>query len=423
MVIANANAASMKVSSRVIATPRKRNPPSRRSASNSGGKPEAMSCARSFIYLAILRQLSVVGEAGSFGCKDAFDSRQSCGVVHNGAVMTRQSIRRMLSCFVPSAVLVLSPMGQSSAATLDDLKQLGITCYVPSYLPQGLRLKNVDITYDEIQENEDQNHPLPLYSIQYGNGWNATFTIESAREGIGDRNIMAEPNAEETEIKSPFGPMYLIYRPKGKDGRKDEIIGNWVSDPNMNAEKNKGPDSHPVLGRFHGFSATGITVADFAKIVQSLHPIGGDKPSTSLLTPATNAPVTKTIPGETSLAALKIHPKVFNMIDCWISDSESPVATEINLNAVEKNGNQFDEDGLKQDGDWLVYSSPDTGGFMRYRVLESKGNHYKIEYQENGGGTLTTASTMEFDIDKRHIRHNGSPITIRVLRVSSYTQK
>jgi hypothetical protein len=330
--------------------------------------------------------------------------------------MTRRGIQRMLSCFVPSALLFLSSMVLSSAATLDDLKQLEITCYVPSYLPQGLRLQNVEVTYDEIQENEDQNHPLPLYAIQYGNGWNATFTIESAREGIGDRNIMDdEENAEETEIKSPFGPMYLIYRPKGKDGRKDEIIANWVNDPNMNAEKGKGPDSHPVLGRFHGFSATGITVAEFTKIIQSLHPIGGNKAPTSASPPA-NAPAAEA-------AALKIHPKVFNMIDCWISDSESPVATEINLNAVEKNGNQFNEHGLKQDGDWLIYSSPDTGGFMRYRVLESKGNHYKIEYQENGGGTLTTASTVEFDIDKRNIRRNGSPMTIRVLRVSSYTQK
>jgi len=338
--------------------------------------------------------------------------------------MTSQSIRRMLSCFVSSALLFLSPMGLCSGATLDDLKQLEITCYVPSYLTQGLRLQNVEITYDEIQENENQNHPLPLYSIQYGNGWNATFTIESAREGIGDRNVMAdEENAEETEIKSPFGPMYLIYRPKGKDGRKDEIIANWVSDPNMKNEKNKAPDSHPVLGRFHGFSATGITVPEFTKIIQSLHPIGGDKAPTSLPTPATNAPVTETSSAGTSLPALKIHPKVFNMIDCWISDSESPVATEINLNAVEKNGNQFNEDGLKQDGDWLVYSLPDTGGFMRYRVLEAKGNRYKVEYQENGGGTLTTASTIEFEIDKRHIRRNGSPMTVRVLQVSSYTQK
>jgi hypothetical protein len=122
-------------------------------------------------------------------------------------------------------------------------------------------------------------------------------------------------------------------------------------------------------------------------------------------------------------SALKVHPKVFNMIDCWIADSETPVVTEINLNAVEKNGNQFNEEGLKQDGEWLVYSVPDTGGFMRYRVLEAKGSHYKVEYQENGGGTLTTASTIEFEIEKRHIRRNGSPMTVRVLRVSSYTQK
>ena len=228
-----------------------------------------------------------------------------------------------------------------------------------------------------------------------------------------------EENAEETEIKSPFGRMYLIYRPKGKDGRKDEIIANWVSDPNMNGEKGKAPDSHPVLGRFHGFSATGITVTEFTKIIQSLHPIGNDKAHTPTLT--ANAPAPEKPAAEKS--ALKIHPKVFNMIDSWVSDAESPVATEINLNAVEKNGNQFNEDGLKQDGDWLIYSLPDTGGFMRYRVLEAKGNHYKIEYQENGGGTLTPASTIEFDIEKRHIRLNGSPMTIHVLRVTSYNQK
>jgi hypothetical protein len=315
-------------------------------------------------------------------------------------------------------------MALSPAATLDDLKQLEITCYVPSYLTKGLRLRNVEVRYDEVQGNENQNHQLPLYSIQYGNGWNATFTIESAREGIGDRNLMAdEENAEETEIKSPFGPMNLIYRPKGKDGRKDEIIANWVNDPHMNEEKAKGPDSHPVLGRFHGFSATGITLAEFAKIIQSLHPVGNNNAPMSHPTPATNARSSERISGETSPAALKVHPKVFNMIDCWVSDSESPVATEINLNAVEKNGNQFNEDGLKQDGDWLVYSVPDTGGFMRYRVLEAKGNHYKIEYQENGGGTLTTASTIEFEIEKRNIHRNGSPMTIRALRVLAHTQK
>ena len=59
----------------------------------------------------------------------------------------------MLSCFVLGALLFLSPIMLSSAATLDELKQLEIICYVPSYLPQGLRLQNVEVTYDEIQQS------------------------------------------------------------------------------------------------------------------------------------------------------------------------------------------------------------------------------------------------------------------------------
>jgi hypothetical protein len=123
-------------------------------------------------------------------------------------------------------------------------------------------------------------------------------------------------------------------------------------------------------------------------------------------------------------AAFKIHPKVFNLIDCWISDSESPVVTEINLDAVEKNGNEFYDAGLRQDGEWTRCPLPDTnGGFMRYRVIEAKGNHYKIEYQENGGGSLTTASIIEFSVEKRTIRKDDKPATIRVLRVLSYSSK
>jgi len=60
---------------------------------------------------------------------------------------------------------------------------------------------------------------------------------------------------------------------------------------------------------------------------------------------------------------------------------------------------------------------------MRYRVLESKDNHYKVEYQENGGGTLTTAAVIGFSVEKRNIERDGKPVTIRVLRVSSYDQK
>lgn len=316
----------------------------------------------------------------------------------------------MTSWFVLCAsAFSLSAVHSTPELTLDDLRKLEIICFVPSYLPNGFRLQRIDITYDEPGADEAKRL-FPLYSIVYSNDplSGATFSIESAREGIGDRNIMEEEDTEETEIRTPLGPMYLIYRPKGKDGLKDEIKANWVSDSNMNAETSKNARSHPILGRYHGFTATGISVAEFSKIAQSLHPIRDEKTAT---------------PVAAHTSALKIHPKVFSMIDCWISDSESPVVTEINLDAVEKNGNEFNENGLKQDGEWLQSPAPDSNGFMRYRVLESKGNRYKVEYQENGGGTLTTASTIEFDIEKRNIQRDNKPVTIRVLRVSSYNQK
>jgi hypothetical protein len=253
--------------------------------------------------------------------------------------MNRLRVKQTTSWFVLGAfVFPLSAVHSTPEVTLDDLRKLEIICFVPSYLPKGFRLQRIDITYDEVGPDENKEQHFPLYSVEYGNAQNASFSIESAREGIGDRNIMEEENTEETEIQTPLGPTYLIYRPKEK-------------------------------------------------------------------------------------SALKIHPKVFSMINCWISDSESPVVTEINLDAVEKNGNEFNQDGLKQEGEWLQCPVPDTNGFMRYRVLESKGNHYKVEFQENGGGTLTTSSIIEFGIEERNIQRNGKPATIRVLRVSSYDQK
>src|SRR3954466_14944 len=131
----------------------------------------------------------------------------------------RHQLRRMYWIAL-SAFLLALPCIRCSSASLDDLKKLDIICFVPSYLPKGFELKKVEITYDEIQEYEDKNHPLPLYSLVYESSSGAKFWIDSAREGIGDRNIIDEEDTEESEIQSPLGRMYLIYRPKGKSGRK-----------------------------------------------------------------------------------------------------------------------------------------------------------------------------------------------------------
>ena len=101
-------------------------------------------------------------------------------------VMSRTRLRAMASFFFVTATVCALLCLNCPAATLYDLKKLEIICFVPSYLPQGFRLKNVEITYDETGPGEKANRPLPLYSLEYGNGWSATFSIESAREGIGD---------------------------------------------------------------------------------------------------------------------------------------------------------------------------------------------------------------------------------------------
>jgi hypothetical protein len=202
------------------------------------------------------------------------------------------SMRRLLSSILLFSILALMPKTASSInprATLDQLRNLEILCYVPTWLPKGFKLRSVIITYDEPGPDEGSVGRFPLYSIEYGNGptsptdtsgrWadrtgGATFTIESAREGIGDRNLMGTEDSEELTITSPFGPMYLIYTPKGKGNKaqKVEIKANWASDPNMKSEKAKGL-AHPVLGRYHGFSATAISIGEFEKIIASLKPI------------------------------------------------------------------------------------------------------------------------------------------------------
>jgi hypothetical protein len=121
--------------------------------------------------------------------------------------------------------------------------------------------------------------------------------------------------------------------------------------------------------------------------------------------------------------ALKVHPKVFSMVVCWISDSKAPVVTEINLDAVQANGNEFDESVIEQEDEWTRCPGADGQGFQRYRVLEVKGNRYKVEYQDNSGGTLTSGSVIECTVESREIRTKGKPATIRVLRVFSCDSK
>ena len=120
---------------------------------------------------------------------------------------------------------------------------------------------------------------------------------------------------------------------------------------------------------------------------------------------------------ETSTAFRKIHPGVFELVTCWDSDSAQPVVSEINLDAVAKNQNQFDTTTVTKNGDWIECPDADGEGFKRFRTVSSDKNSYVIEYQSNAGGTLTNASLIEFLLDSRTIRSNDTTIKISVLRI------
>jgi hypothetical protein len=183
-------------------------------------------------------------------------------------------MRRFLILSTAISLLVAPQPGQSARGpgTIDDLKKIEIICFVPTWLPKGFKVESVAITFDEPGPDEGGGR-FPLYSINYTNGRGRTFSIDCAREGIGDRNLLETDDSEDAEIPSPLGRMFIIYTPKGKAGRKSEIRSNWTSDANMVAEKAKNELAHPVLGRYHGFTSTGITVADFRKIIDSLRPV------------------------------------------------------------------------------------------------------------------------------------------------------
>ncbi len=114
-----------------------------------------------------------------------------------------------------------------------------------------------------------------------------------------------------------------------------------------------------------------------------------------------------------------IHPAAFELVTCWNADSEQPVVTEINLDAVRKNRNQFDAATVRSNGDWVECPGHDDHGFRRFRVISSDKNVFTVEFQSNSEGTLTTATRIEFILETREIRSAGKARPVSVLRVMS----
>lgn len=117
-----------------------------------------------------------------------------------------------------------------------------------------------------------------------------------------------------------------------------------------------------------------------------------------------------------------LHPKMFAMVLCQLSDTEQPVVTEFNLDAIRKNRNQFDFDEIKSRQGWKETTGSDGQGFHRFRVLQSAGTAHRIEYQANSGGTLTSTAVIEFSVESRTIKIDDNPVSTRVLKITSVSK-
>jgi hypothetical protein len=117
-----------------------------------------------------------------------------------------------------------------------------------------------------------------------------------------------------------------------------------------------------------------------------------------------------------------VHPGVFAMVPCWLSDTASPVVTEVNLDAAATNDDQFFGE-ITRDGGWVRANAHEGRGYMRYRVLQARPPRYRIVYQENGGGTLTTSDILEIEVRTRVVEIDGVATPVRVMRVLSIDRR
>jgi uncharacterized protein len=113
-----------------------------------------------------------------------------------------------------------------------------------------------------------------------------------------------------------------------------------------------------------------------------------------------------------------IHPKALQQVICLLSDQREPVVTEINLDAVKANSNQFNDGAVKVDGQSVAYSQEDEGVVERigYRY-EQTGNNIVFNFFENDGGTLTRTVKIVGQVAERDVLVDKKMAAIKVLRI------
>jgi uncharacterized protein YecT (DUF1311 family) len=114
-----------------------------------------------------------------------------------------------------------------------------------------------------------------------------------------------------------------------------------------------------------------------------------------------------------------IHPKIFDMIQCWTIDGNYPVMTELNMDALH-NRNQFDYGDVKINSEWISFRDR-YGVLFRYKFInkDKDKKKYKVLFTHNSGASAAEAWEIEYEINNRKIMIDNKTEKIDTLKVIS----
>ena len=101
------------------------------------------------------------------------------------------------------------------------------------------------------------------------------------------------------------------------------------------------------------------------------------------------------------------------MVLSWVSDKEQPVVTQVNLDAMRGNNDQFDYSAVEQDGKRVRYSQNDET--ISYWLEDSGDGKIRAHVVQGGSGSLSMQ--IDFQILKERVKIDGLIKEIEVLDV------
>jgi hypothetical protein len=118
----------------------------------------------------------------------------------------------------------------------------------------------------------------------------------------------------------------------------------------------------------------------------------------------------------TCAGAVELHPRAFELVLGWLSDPAAPVASELNVTAIQKDTNRFPHVGVWERDGWI--GADVEAGWIKYKIIFDKDDVVEYLVSENGGGNGNFYISVTCTRSQRTITIEGTPTPVVVLTVN-----